>query len=109
MILWCSIAYLSWDNGPAEWQFGADSLVVARGTYQSHMPKTSLRIVEFGDAPDREWHIKDGVHVASIDESESFADAKGNPWSSREVVNRIEAWAGVTRERLQRPPQVAIR
>ena len=107
MLLVGLMSYMSWQTRPKELQLRVDSLALNLGSNVAIMPKQSLRIVEFGVAPGREWHIKDGVQVTSIWEDESFADAHGNPWSSREVVNRIETWAGVVREHRKKPPEVA--
>lgn len=92
-------------GGPTILELGEGEMVVSRGArYQVVLPRSGLRIVEFSQAPSREWHLKDGTHVVSVSEGDQFVAANGETWLARDIVADVEQWAGIHREHTNRNP-----
>lgn len=71
--------------------------------------KHGTRIVEFGDAPNRDWHLKDGREVISLTEGTRFRSSRGPIVNAEDVVVKVEAWAKVKRIAKPREALVAAR
>ena len=106
VVLYASVSvFLLGRTGSRQIQMTESSLVAGFGSNQMAYPKGSLRIVEFYWTPNREWHLKAGQHVIGVREDDWFEDANGTPWSPRELIAKIEVWAGIRREHVVGAPK----